>query len=1233
MEYRIQLLIIDDTASREYDWRQLLDGSNFDPLLISSSRDALAHLENSLTDIILIKLNLPRIDGVSFIRMFRKLNRPVPIVVFMDEPDIPQTVAAMKAGASDVILSAELPDRLPAVLKNALKISKSENEDGNTTENEVIRELERKTYSLAMGNIAMLEMQEKLEAKNAELNSVLRDYSRSRENLQAILDISPTAIIMVNESDKIIAYNKRVLQYFGIKNESVDNCRFDDFLNTIAPTFNHFDAFKKTIEQPDQMLKPEEFAQLARLSDFQRHVFSLSHPVTRMIVPFLTYPEPFGEGKRCRIYTFMDVTELRQANAMLHAIVDASPLPFIVSRLSDGEILYANKPLADLVGREPHEAIGMKTLNFYANESDRIDVVRKIQENKQLQNHEVLIRKADGSSAWMSFSLVVTELDGEEVIIGGLYDIDVRRRAEEALIESEERFRQLTENIREVFWIYDVKSGKPLYLSPAYESITGLDRNAMMEHLGALLNIIHPDDRQRINTAMLKQITGEFDEEYRIIKPNGEVRWIRERAFPIHNEDGEVVRICGVSEDFTERKSVENALRQSEEALRTIFNASYDAIIIHDEFGKVIDVNDKMLWLYGVSREEALQMSVPSFNSQKETTQEKLYELWKEVMDGKPQFFEWIARRPGDQTTFTVEVFLQKIPYNNRQVILANIRDITARKRAEENLLLYRKIFDNSNDPISIISANNTIAHVNPAVTNLFGFTPEEMQGKSPGIFIGEDVVASILHSRPTETPGIRKEIRFINKSGKEVIIELSGFPIYNDDGKLIYRVGISRDITERKRAQEALQHAHDILEIRVKERTAALEAANHSLQKSEERNSALLNAIPDLMFRMQKDGTYLDYHAPKDSDLAIPPEAVIGKNLRDTMPPKHLELAFRKIHETIASNEWQLLEYDMPHGDHTHYFEARIVKSGEDEVISIVRDITERKQSEKALKRAHEQLEQRVKERTAELETANRHLRETQTQLIQTEKMATLGMLAAGVAHEINTPVGAISSMHDTQTRAMEKLKVLIEKESPNLFENSAISRIVKLIDDAQKIIGNGTDRVTNIVKQLRRFARLDEAELKEADIHEGIEDTLQLIRHEIKHHITVVKEFGDVPPISFYPSKLNQVVLNLVMNAKQAISGDGTVTIKTWHENGQVFIKISDSGSGIPAKNLPKIFDPGFTTKGVGVGTGLGLSIVYRIITEDHRGSIRVESEVGKGTVFTISIPDNLDEILNHK
>ncbi|MEZ4762386.1 MAG: ATP-binding protein [Calditrichia bacterium] len=183
------------------------------------------------------------------------------------------------------------------------------------------------------------------------------------------------------------------------------------------------------------------------------------------------------------------------------------------------------------------------------------------------------------------------------------------------------------------------------------------------------------------------------------------------------------------------------------------------------------------------------------------------------------------------------------------------------------------------------------------------------------------------------------------------------------------------------------------------------------------------------------------------------------------------------------------------------------------------------------------------------------------------------------------------------------------------------------------QKIIGNGTDRVTNIVKQLRRFARLDEAELKEADIHEGIEDTLQLIRHEIKHHITVVKEFGDVPPISFYPSKLNQVVLNLVMNAKQAISGDGTVTIKTWHENGQVFINISDSGSGIPAKNLPKIFDPGFTTKGVGVGTGLGLSIVYRIITEDHRGSIRVESEVGKGTVFTISIPDNLDEILNHK
>lgn len=267
--------------------------------------------------------------------------------------------------------------------------------------------------------------------------------------------------------------------------------------------------------------------------------------------------------------------------------------------------------------------------------------------------------------------------------------------------------------------------------------------------------------------------------------------------------------------------------------------------------------------------------------------------------------------------------------------------------------------------------------------------------------------------------------------------------------------------------------------------------------------------------------------------------------------------------------------------------------------------------------------LEQKVEERT-------REVKEKQTQLIQSSKMAALGSLVAGVAHEINTPVGAINSMHNTLMRAMEKVKRDIEdciKETHRRHENIRSSLV--LIDDANKVIQSGTERVIDIVKRLRSFARLDEAELKDADINEGIEDTLTMIHHQIKHEITVIRDYGEIPKIPCYPGRLNQVFLNLLINARQAIQGKGEITISTYAKNNKVYVEIKDTGKGIAREHLAKIFDPGFTTKGVGVGTGLGLSICYQII-EDHHGDILVESEVGKGTTFTVILPTDLEKRL---
>jgi two-component system NtrC family sensor kinase len=236
--------------------------------------------------------------------------------------------------------------------------------------------------------------------------------------------------------------------------------------------------------------------------------------------------------------------------------------------------------------------------------------------------------------------------------------------------------------------------------------------------------------------------------------------------------------------------------------------------------------------------------------------------------------------------------------------------------------------------------------------------------------------------------------------------------------------------------------------------------------------------------------------------------------------------------------------------------------------------------------------------------------------QLIQSEKMAALGLLVAGVAHEINTPMGAIHSNNDIMTRAVRKLRASLENVSDH--------EVVRLLDILDEICrGNeiATERIVNVVRRLKNFARLDEADRKKANIHEGIESTLTLLHHQLKNRIRIVKQFGDIPEVECFPNQLNQVFMNVLVNAAQAIPEKGEICVRTWTEEDSVKISIRDTGVGIPPEHLSKIFDPGFTTKGVGVGTGLGLSISYKIV-QDHHGTIEAESSKDE-TTFVISIP----------
>jgi signal transduction histidine kinase len=250
-------------------------------------------------------------------------------------------------------------------------------------------------------------------------------------------------------------------------------------------------------------------------------------------------------------------------------------------------------------------------------------------------------------------------------------------------------------------------------------------------------------------------------------------------------------------------------------------------------------------------------------------------------------------------------------------------------------------------------------------------------------------------------------------------------------------------------------------------------------------------------------------------------------------------------------------------------------------------------------------------------LENRTRELQETQLQLIQSEKMAALGQLVAGVAHELNTPMGAIHSNTQSALKVLERLT-----ETP---DGLSVQAALEKLRDMNLVNDVASRRIIEIVSNLRRFARLDESEWKQADLRDGLEETLALVEHQTRGRIQVVRNYGDVPLVSCYPGQLNQVFMNLIVNAIQAIEGEGRIEVECFREGDSVVVRVRDDGRGIPQESLPRIFDPGYTTKGVGVGTGLGLSIAYRIAS-NHGGALRVESEAGKGSEFTLSIPIGL-------
>lgn len=282
--------------------------------------------------------------------------------------------------------------------------------------------------------------------------------------------------------------------------------------------------------------------------------------------------------------------------------------------------------------------------------------------------------------------------------------------------------------------------------------------------------------------------------------------------------------------------------------------------------------------------------------------------------------------------------------------------------------------------------------------------------------------------------------------------------------------------------------------------------------------------------------------------------------------------------------------------------------------------------------------LEQQVRQRTEELEKAVDDLKATQQQMVQQEKLAAIGQLTAGIAHEINNPVGFISSNVSTLNKYCEKLTQYIDfllkqfqisQSDPDLArrlqETRSQMKIERVLKDIPEMIGetlDGVERIKSIVNDLKCFSRLDDSHHVLADINQCLESSLNIVHNELKYKATLKKELGDLPQLLCYPQQLSQVFVNLLVNAAHAIEEQGEIVVRSWCAGDNILVVISDTGCGITDMVRSHIFEPFFTTKELGKGTGLGLSISADIINR-HGGEISLVSEVGVGTTFTICLP----------
>ena len=1120
---------------------------------------------------------------------------------------------------------------------------------------------------------------EKLIEKEKQLSSALEESERIRkeiENLSMVASRTDNAVIITDAEGQILYVNEGFERITEYTKEEVLGKVPGRFLQGAETNPEHVRAIREGLRSK----KP-----------FKQEILNYSKSGRPYWLNIAINPIFDEEGNLEKFIAIeSEITEQKQKEeeyANLSLVASRTDNAVIITDRF-GMIEWVNEGFERLTEYRLDEVKGKKPGSFLQGPETRREDVKAISDGIKSQRpfkQEIYNYSKSGRGYWLSVSITPTfNEDGSlDKFIAIESDITADKKAQEEM-ENLSLVASRTDNAV----IITDKHGSIEWVNDGFRRIT---EYSLEEVKGKKPGEFLQGDKTRQEDVMairkgLKSLRPFRHEIYNYSK-SGRGYWLSLSITPIFDDGGEVEKFVAIESDITKQKEAEIEL----ENLSLVASKTDNAVIITTVEGAIEWVNDGFTQLTEYSLEEVKGKKPGSFLQGPETREEDVLAIRKGLKAQKPftaevynysksgrgywlslsitpifdeygivEKFIAIERDITEAKQLAAEIeeseeqmrTLMEDQFANQEKMIAQEGELKKALEASEILSLVASKTDNA---VIVTNKDGQIQYVNDGFIKITGYTFQEVEGKKPGDFLqGPDTdpahVRAIREGLDSKKP-FTQEILNYSKNGKPYWLSISMTPILDDQGEVEKFIAIESDISERKAAEEEMQNLSLVASktdnaVIITDKNGNIEWVNEGFEKiTEYKFDEVIG---------KKPGNFLQGEETKPEQVKAIREGL------DSLAPFTAE-----IYNYSKSGKGYWLSLSItPIFDGNRQLEK---------FIAIESDITERKNLELEIQESEEQMREIMDSQFAnsealmkkeeelnhaleeerkskkELDEALGRLKDTQTQMVQNEKMASIGQLTAGIAHEINNPINFVYNGIDSLNMSLDDLtKIMTKYNELEHAQNGQMEVILSEISDMKKRlrfeklmknlptvladIKNGANRTIEIVKGLRVFSRLDEEDQKAANINECLDSTLILLRNKTKDRVDVKKFFDDsLGDIMCYPGQLNQVFMNLLSNAIQAIPeerNDGKIMIYTENLQKSVIIRIMDNGSGIPEDVKKKIFEPFFTTKPVGIGTGLGLSITYGII-EKHDGKIYVNSEVDKGTEFVIELPKESKKI----